>query len=908
MIYQNFDLEIICPQGGNRLCARVLESPQGDCPFIDVKWPFDAETENRLLSEIYGGLRQRHGRSIQANSIQDFGGKLFEAVFSGDIEHLFRSSLDTSFREGKGLRIRLRLPEDSELHMRPWEFLFDTESREFLAVREHTPLVRYLPVAQPIPPITVEGPLRVLVALSSPTDHPRLDIAREWEILCHALEPSISAGQLVLRRVPGHCTFDNLRDSLRHFGAHIFHFVGHGIPGALVLEQESGKGLEMEATHLRSAFPSGALPRLIVLNACSGAITQDVPFSGLAQGFLRQGVPAVVAMQASITDDAAMIFTRYFYRDLVEIGAVDASLTEARLRMQGNGHPIEWGTPVLYMRALSGQLFRPAANPVAYPEEAGIPREPPVKVAAPPPHAEPHLYEQRKKTREMPAKQDVLPLAPGAAQGERKKTRVVRVKENVPQLKPGPDPEQQGVPPRAALKESTPPAKPAPDPAAEDITAKLPPQQPTPPSTAPSPPAQQAPPPTVHAPALPLPPRPEPEPAEQVSPARIQPPEYTSHSRPQAYPGAQDAAPQVPARPTLPLTPEPKPVESIILPKVEPKPEPKVEPKPAPKVESKPAPKAEPKVEPTPGMPPADLELHPAGQDMAPPVRTKPVSPPAPAPTPPEGSIPPKAEPKASTAPLKAAPRPAAPPIAPKVQAEEFTVPLPAEPKPAERHIPPKAEARQHAPPTKLEPKVDEEQTLWNAQPRPSVPIFTFDPDPELEQQGIMGAAGKPKAGAPAQAADPAHAHAQGRKRVRVVAMAGLLAAVGIAIGVVKFLPSTPGTPEALPSSRAPITPVATVPPTARPGPTAVTVPMAPATSSPPTAESVAAPVVRESVVEDKPDPLAQAGQRQTKPRPVAETKHKSQSTRKPATTARSDKCKSAVVSERPASCLFKKQ
>ena len=431
MLYQNFDLEIISPKGSDRLCARVLESPQGDCPFIDVKWPFDPEQENVLLSEIYGGLRQRHGRSSKTNTIQDFGGKLFEAVFAGDIEHLFRSSLDSSFRSGKGLRVRLRLPEDSELHVRPWEFLFDTESREFLAVREHTPLVRYLPVAQPIPPITVEGPLRILVALSSPTDHPRLDIAREWEILRNALEPSISAGQLELRRVPGRCTFDNLRDSLRHFGAHIFHFVGHGIPGALVLEQESGKGLEMEATHLRSAFPSGALPRLVVLNACSGAITRDVPFSGLAQGFLRQGVPAVVAMQASITDDAALIFTRYFYRDLVEIGAVDTSLTEARLRMRGNGHPIEWGAPVLYMRALSGQLFQSVANPA----ELNKPGDTPWRAEAPAPASEQHVG-RRRKTRETLDKPPAPPAPAGTSQPEKKKPKGARSKENGPQPPP----------------------------------------------------------------------------------------------------------------------------------------------------------------------------------------------------------------------------------------------------------------------------------------------------------------------------------------------------------------------------------------------------------------------------------------------------------------------------------------
>ena len=344
MIYQNFDLEIVCPQGGTRLRVRVLESPQGNCPFIDVNWPFDVDTESHLL---------------QANAIQELGGKLFEAVFCGDIEHLFRSSLAAAFREGKGLRIRLHLPADSALHMRPWEFLFDTRSREFLAVSEHTPLVRYLPLAQAIAPITVDGPLRMLVALSSPTDHPRLDLAHEWEILCHALEPLISTGQLELHRVPGHCTFDKLRDSLRQVVAHVLHFAGHATSEALLLEQASGKGLEMPASHVRFAFPGGVLPRLIVLD------TKAAQSSGQAQEFLKQGVPAVVAMQAPITDDAAMIFNRYFYRNLVDTGAVDLSLSEARLRMQGNGHRIAWGRPVLYMRALNGELFRPPANPVA---------------------------------------------------------------------------------------------------------------------------------------------------------------------------------------------------------------------------------------------------------------------------------------------------------------------------------------------------------------------------------------------------------------------------------------------------------------------------------------------------------------------------------------------------------------
>jgi hypothetical protein len=160
-----------------------------------------------------------------------------------------------------------------------------------------------------------------------------------------------------------------------------------------------------------------------------------MPFSGLAQGFLRQGVPAVVAMQASITDDAALIFTRYFYRDLIETGTVDASLTEARLRMQGNGHPIEWGTPVLYMRALSGQLFKPGANL----DERTTPKDVPVKeTILPRPVPTPH--ERSKRQREVPARDGPTEPKPRLEPGptERKRQKEVPKKENPPPLHPPP--------------------------------------------------------------------------------------------------------------------------------------------------------------------------------------------------------------------------------------------------------------------------------------------------------------------------------------------------------------------------------------------------------------------------------------------------------------------------------------
>lgn len=402
MIYQNFDLEITSPRNG-QLRARVLASPQGDCPFIAVRWPFDADEENEFLADIHGSPRQGRTGPRRLVSVQEFGGKLFEAVFSGDIEHLFRSSRDTAFRSGKGLRILLRLAEDSALHATPWEYLFDTEAREFLALREHTPLVRYLPAVQPIAPIAVEGPLRILLALSSPGGHPRDELAHEWERLRIALEPLIDAGQLELQHVPGSCTFDNLKEALLHSRPHVFHFVGHGQAGALMLEQASGTGLALGPLQLRSVFPSGGLPRLIVLNARSGGTNEALSLPGLAQGFLRQGVPAVVAMRPSLTDGAGLIFSRYFYRHLVETGAVDASLTEARLRVRGNGHPLEWGTPLLYMRAPGGQLFQVSTSQaLSSPRAREQPRPSQASEIMPAQKTEPPLNARRKSRRQVP--------------------------------------------------------------------------------------------------------------------------------------------------------------------------------------------------------------------------------------------------------------------------------------------------------------------------------------------------------------------------------------------------------------------------------------------------------------------------------------------------------------------------
>jgi hypothetical protein len=98
--------------------------------------------------------------------------------------------------------------------------------------------------------------------------------------------------------------------------------------------------------------------RLAVLNACEAAITPAAdPLAGVAPALVAQGVPAVAAMQFSITDEAAVTFAEEFYAALADSDPVDTAVTEAR-RAVAATDDVQWATPVLFMRIADGRVFR----------------------------------------------------------------------------------------------------------------------------------------------------------------------------------------------------------------------------------------------------------------------------------------------------------------------------------------------------------------------------------------------------------------------------------------------------------------------------------------------------------------------------------------------------------------------
>lgn len=344
--YLNFDLGIERRTTGYR--AEVLASPAGE-----------ARVDNIPVERL-------RAADVDAGTPQTVGAQLFEAVFQGEVLSCLRRSMDAAGRLRKGLRIRLRLGDVPELANLPWELLYDSSRDSFLALSRETPLVRYLDLPEPARDLDAQPRLRVLAVIASPAGFPPLDVEREWTNLKAGLSELEARGAVAVDRLES-ASVAALQNQLLRQEYHILHFLGHGDfdPAAndsvLLLQGEDGRAQAVSGQYFAALLRDHRSLRLALLNACRGAITSGQDhYSGVAQKLVRGGIPAVIAMREAISDDAALALVRAFYGALASGSAVDAALAEARKALFTGGHPDEWGTPVLYMRAADGDLWRKA--------------------------------------------------------------------------------------------------------------------------------------------------------------------------------------------------------------------------------------------------------------------------------------------------------------------------------------------------------------------------------------------------------------------------------------------------------------------------------------------------------------------------------------------------------------------
>jgi formylglycine-generating enzyme required for sulfatase activity len=363
--YEDFDVSLDTLDGRTYQVS-LLRSPAGEAKET-IDFPFDTvalqlhltRLENALLKS---GRKRRRVPGETELPVLALGQALFDFLMNGEIGQRFAVSYDRCQQAGKGLRLKLRIG-DSQLAALPWEFLYDVRFDHYLALSQRTPLLRYLELPRVLRPLRLRPPLQMLGMVANPNDLQQLDVAVEKQRIEQALTELQTEGLIELTWLEGQ-GWRALQRAMRRQQWHIFHFIGHGgfnkvrDEGYLMFADRQGNARPMSATNLGRLLGDHDSLRVVVLNACDGAQSGTDVFSSTAATLVRNSVPCVVAMQYTITDEAAIEFSRSFYESLADGLPTETAVSHARKSIVfHNPDSLEWGTPVIFTHAPDGVLF-----------------------------------------------------------------------------------------------------------------------------------------------------------------------------------------------------------------------------------------------------------------------------------------------------------------------------------------------------------------------------------------------------------------------------------------------------------------------------------------------------------------------------------------------------------------------
>jgi tetratricopeptide (TPR) repeat protein/CHAT domain-containing protein len=278
--------------------------------------------------------------------LRAYGERLYKAVFTSDIDKIWREQKQAT--EFLALCVRIA-PEVNHLETIPWETLFDGE--DYIAAGARTTITRLPLDVAPQPKLEpVPLPVRMLALVSSPldlADNSRLQMEREQEILLRAINDPAGQGRLRVD-FEDEAKLDVLESSLET-PYQIFHFTGHGLApedgGGLLLEDVRGNRREVAVDEVLQSLRRGDQHlRLAVLSGCQTARTLNVGgFRDMARGLLRSGVPSVLAMQFSISDEGGVEFAERFYSRLSAGRSLEQASHSARRALMLSENPQKQG-------------------------------------------------------------------------------------------------------------------------------------------------------------------------------------------------------------------------------------------------------------------------------------------------------------------------------------------------------------------------------------------------------------------------------------------------------------------------------------------------------------------------------------------------------------------------------------
>lgn len=280
-------------------------------PFRGLCEAADTDEINRMFSRVV------ISKTPAADEVKIFGQYLFAALFGQAVWQKIKDEAGAEHME-----MELSWSDDApELSRLPWETMHDGTT--FLAADSRLSITRVITGGKPLTGAIRLQP-RILFVIGADVNDAQIRPGAEFLGLLRRVE---AGGRKLCSRLVRRATSQKIEAEITDFQPSVVHFICHGGFDA------HGKGFlqiradeKTDAVHNLAAsqllgllrLKTGA-PPVVVLNACHSA--QQPPTGSappLAVELVKNGIPVVVGMGGRVADAACRLFTREFYKAVLD--------------------------------------------------------------------------------------------------------------------------------------------------------------------------------------------------------------------------------------------------------------------------------------------------------------------------------------------------------------------------------------------------------------------------------------------------------------------------------------------------------------------------------------------------------------------------------------------------------------
>lgn len=299
-------------------------------------------------------------------------GRIVAAMLPCAVQQEIIAAVRRAVQRRRQLRLTLEVaPDAQELLCVPWELMAlqggwnmpnEGDEETFLLLNGHVTLTRQVQGVGRRDPQPLQYPLRIQAFAAAPRHAQAIGIDETFAAIAHTQPP----GRACDGWYDGSDTLNELLARLHTTNPQIVHLLchgersdtGRGIRYSLLLASPDGNPQPVSAHSLTQVLMLARNLQLVVLQAChaggasparaSGSACGDQGVESVALSLIRAGVPAVIAMQGEIAQQAASTFIRTCYTELANGASIEMAVTAGRIVMSVLGDAADWSLPVLY--------------------------------------------------------------------------------------------------------------------------------------------------------------------------------------------------------------------------------------------------------------------------------------------------------------------------------------------------------------------------------------------------------------------------------------------------------------------------------------------------------------------------------------------------------------------------------